>query len=205
MASPYEVEHNIKPSAAPRRTRQVDMSTFDSHLNNISGEGPTSPNPAPSDAQHTHNPHATPTPVDVAALYRLLQDQFLTLMRTAPTDENRDLLETLAASLESEIAHPPTEVAGVSQEYLDTLDRVPRKTLKKEDACPICVERYLDDPYPLVVKLPCHGSHQFDLECVGPWLRSKGSCPLCRTDLNKKKAPVVIEDDEEEDDGGMFA
>lgn len=207
MASPYEVEHNIKPSSAPRRARQVDMSTFDSHLNNISGAGPTSPNPTTADSQHAHNPHATPTPVDMAALFRLLQDQFLTLMQDSPSDDNRELLETLAATIENDIHNPPTKVAGVSQEYLDTLDRVPRKSLKKEDSCPICVERYLDDQYPLVVQLPCHGSHQFDLECVGPWLKSKGSCPLCRTDLNKKKAPIVVDDDdeEEEDDGGMFA
>lgn len=27
------------------------------------------------------------------------------------------------------------------------------------------------DPYPLVVRLPCHISHIFDLECIQPWLK----------------------------------
>lgn len=89
------------------------------------------------------------------------------------------------------------------QEYLDGLDRVSRKALKDDDDCPICAERYLDDPYPLVVELPCGGSHRFDLECVGPWLQSKGTCPMCRDDLTKKKVievPKADDDDEEEDD-----
>jgi hypothetical protein len=173
------------------------MSTFTAHLNQISTEGTSTPH---------HNPHATPNPVDLAALFRLLQDQLGTLATTAPTEANRELLRSLFESLEDDIANPPTEIPGVSQEYLDSLDRVSRKTLKKDETCPICAEKYLDDQYCLVVELPCHHSHRFDLECVGPWLRSKGTCPLCRKDLTKKKEIPVVQDDEEEDDAdGMYA
>ncbi|CAK7219311.1 hypothetical protein SBRCBS47491_003804 [Sporothrix bragantina] len=204
MATQYEVEHNIAASSAPRRRRQIDMSTFTAHLNNVSTANSASAAGHAADAAH-NNPHATPTPVDVAAVFRLLQDQMLTLLPDSPNAANRELLEQLAGQLEQQIADPPREIAGVTQEYLDTLDRVPKKRLGKDESCPICVERYLDDPYALVVELPCHASHRFDLECVGPWLLAKGSCPLCRTDLTKKKQLVVVPDEEEEeDDGGMF-
>lgn len=177
------------------------MSTFTAHLNNVSTATAAGAN---AEAAH-NNPHATPTPVDVAAVFRLVQDQMLTLLPDSPNAANRDLLEQLAGQLEQQIADPPREIQGVSQEYLDTLDRVPKKRLGKDESCPICVERYLDDPYALVVELPCHASHRFDLECVGPWLLSNGNCPLCRTDLTKKKQVVIPDDDEEEeDDGGMF-
>lgn len=188
------------------------MATFTAHLSNVSTGGGGGGGDAATDAHaHTHNnPHATPTPVDVAAVFRLVQDQMLTLLPDAPNAANRDLLEQLATQLEQQIADPPREIAGVSQAYLDALDRVPRRRLGADEACPICVERYLDDAYALVVELPCHASHRFDLECVGPWLLAKGSCPLCRTDLRKKKEVVVVvvakdgEDEDEDDMGGMF-
>ncbi|KAF6813837.1 zinc finger domain-containing ring-type protein [Colletotrichum plurivorum] len=201
MSTQYEVEHNIKPGpSAQSGTRRVDMSSFTSFLANLTTDGAAEP-------QHQHtNPHATPTPVDAAALYHLLQQQFQTLYSTAPTDDNARFLSSLVDALESDIASPPTEIPGVRQEYLDSLDRVPKKSLGADEACPICAEKFLDDKYPLVVELPCHSSHRFDLECVSPWLRSKGSCPMCRKDLTKKKEPIVIEDDEENDDpDGLYA
>ncbi|KAI1801272.1 hypothetical protein F4811DRAFT_465696 [Daldinia bambusicola] len=194
----YEVEHNIKPSEGPPH-RRPDMSSFTSHLHQISPD-PTTNN------QQNHRRRTGPTPIDTAALFHLLRDQFETLSTDAPTEENRDFLASLIAALETDIQSPPREIPGVSQEYLDTLDRVPRKSLKKEDSCPICAECFLDDPYPLVVELPCHGNHRFDLECVGPWLQSKGTCPMCRADLNKKKEVETPKDDEEEEDdiNGMY-
>jgi hypothetical protein len=105
-----------------------------------------------------------------------------------------------------DVMHPPMEIPGVSQEYLDGLERVPRKKLKPSETCPICTEKYLDDQYCLVVELPCHHAHKFDLDCVGPWLLSKGNCPLCRKDLTRKKAAVVLDEDEEDEDpDGMYA
>ncbi|KAK3402345.1 hypothetical protein B0T20DRAFT_476448 [Sordaria brevicollis] len=198
MATQYEVEHNIKPTTTTRR-RKVDMSTFTSHLSNI--------DPTTSSSSH-HNPHATATPVDVSALFRLLQDQMGVLASTSPTPENRDFLNSLIESLQEDIARPPTQIEGVSQEFLDGLDRVDRKKLKEDEQCPICAERYLDDQYCLVVELPCHHSHRFDLECVGPWLRSKGTCPMCRKEVGKRREVVVEkrEDSEEEDDmDGLYA
>ncbi|EGO53980.1 hypothetical protein NEUTE1DRAFT_68293 [Neurospora tetrasperma FGSC 2508] len=210
MATQYEVEHNIKPSSTAPRRRKVDMSTFTSHLHNIAPESstPTSTS-ASTSSQHHNNPHATPNPVDLAALYRLLQDQMGVLALSAPTDENRNFLNSLIDSLEEDIHRPPTQIEGVSQEFLDGLDRVDRKKLKEDEQCPICAERYLDDQYCLVVELPCHHSHRFDLECVGPWLRSKGTCPMCRKEMGKRREVVTKkeeEEEEEEDDmDGLYA
>jgi hypothetical protein len=185
------------------------MSTFTAHLHTLTPASPPStqtPNQQHSSHQH-NNPHAVPNPTDTAALFRLLQDQMGTLANTAPTPSNLQFLTSLIETLELDVAHPPREIEGVSQEFLDGLDRVPRKSLKDDDTCPICAERYLDDQYCLVVELPCHGSHRFDLECVGPWLRGKGNCPLCRKELGKRREVVKAEDEEEEEEDmdGLYA
>ena len=86
------------------------------------------------------------------------------------------------------------------------LDRVSKKSLKPDDACPICAIPFLDDKYPLVVRLPCNKSHMFDLECIQPWLKLNTTCPLDRKDLSKKKETPksAPQDEDEEDNGGMF-
>jgi len=173
------------------------MSSFFNQLSQIE----TSP------AQN-NNPHAVPTPVDVAAAVRLLQDQYTTLLQTAPSSQNEAFLTSLVEQLEEFNDTPPTEVAGVPQSYLDSLDRVDKKKLKKDDTCPICGEPFLDDEYPLVVELPCHPTHRFDLDCVGPWLRFNGTCPLDRKDLMKKKEVIKPKNDygeDEEEYDSMYA
>ncbi|KAG9248046.1 hypothetical protein BJ878DRAFT_538722 [Calycina marina] len=188
MSNPYEVEHNIKgkPKTANRRP---SMSSFYNAMQQIEI------NPS----SHS-NPHATPTPVDMAAAMRLLQDQYHTLLSTTSSPQTSSLLETLTEALELQIYNPPTTVEGVNQAYLDELERVDKKTLKEEDTCPICAEKFLDDAYPLVVELPCHKTHRFDLECVGPWLRLNGTCPLDRRSLVMKKDVVKKNEGEEEEE-----
>jgi hypothetical protein len=152
------------------------------------------------EATDQNNPHAVPTPVDMVAAARLVQEQFLSLQRTGVDSANEALLARLVEDMEQMIDSPPTKVAGVPQSYLDSLDRVSKKQLKKSDTCPICAEKFLDDDYPLVVELPCHPTHRFDLDCVGPWLRLNGTCPLDRKDLMKKKEVVKARDDKDEDE-----
>jgi hypothetical protein len=79
------------------------------------------------------------------------------------------------------------------------LERVPNKILKKSMDCPICGNPFLEDEYPLVVRLPCNRNHMFDLECIAPWLKLHATCPLDRKDLVKEKAPPPPPKDEEED------
>lgn len=102
--------------------------------------------------------------------------------------------------MESEGLHLPDQNPnqGLPQEFLDTLDRVDKKSLKKDDICPICTTPYLENQYPLVVKLRC--GHRFDLECVEIWFKEHSSCPMCRQGAEKPKKPVETHDDEEEYD-----
>ncbi|KAI1366939.1 hypothetical protein F5Y08DRAFT_108904 [Xylaria arbuscula] len=190
MASnPYEVEHNIKASEQRKHGRRPDMSSFNAHLHHMSTE-------------EGHSRGIGATPADSAALFQLLQDQMTTLATDAPSQANRDFLLTLINNLEEDIRNGPERIHGVDQMYLDSLDRVSRKKLQSdpEGACMICAEKFLDDPHPLVVELPCHSTHIFDLECVGPWLLSKGTCPACRHDLTKKKTIEIPKDDDEDDE-----
>ena len=154
-----------------------------------------------TDSRTHNNPHATPTPIDVAAANRLLQDQYYVLRAQAPDPQNAAFLDVLIEYVQAHIDTPPAQVQGVPQSYLDALERVPKTLLKGSDTSPILSgDAFLDDPYPLVVQLPCHSTHRFDLDCVGPWLRLNGTCPLDRKDLMKKKEVVKPKDEEEEDD-----
>lgn len=86
----------------------------------------------------------------------------------------RDMIETLLSEAES--GHAETQ--GVDQQFLDTLERVPKNVLQKDgDAmCPICSVQFLEDKYPLVVALAC--KHRFDMDCISPWLKLHTTCPL---------------------------
>lgn len=168
------------------------MSSFFAKLSQI-GADPSTPH---------NNPHAQPTPVDMRATFSLLADTYYQIRSTA-TGPPAELLTSLISELEEGADSPPTEVEGVSQAFLDALERVDKRKLG-EGSCPICGELFKDDEYPLVVQLPCHPKHWFDLECVGPWLRLKGTCPLDRKAVGEKKKVVVV-DDEEEDYDDMIA
>ncbi|KAL8688684.1 MAG: hypothetical protein Q9218_005468 [Villophora microphyllina] len=119
---------------------------------------------------NTQNTNATPMPADMRALYITLSDAF----RSMRQDGGGNLLDTLIESLEADAEAPPREVKGVS-------------------------DAFLDDRYPLVVRLPCHRDHVFDLECIAPWLKLHATCPLDRKNLLKKKEPSPPPKDEEED------
>lgn len=68
-----------------------------------------------------------------------------------PTPVVRMIVEALMGAAEA-----GAEASGVPDGFTDTLDRVPRGRLGRGDVCPICNSPFLDDPYPLVVRLPCH-------------------------------------------------
>ncbi|KAL4895215.1 hypothetical protein BDV59DRAFT_161405 [Aspergillus ambiguus] len=205
--STYEVEHNtVDPSTAPtnQRRRRPDLSTFFATLSEIS----------PDEARS--RPHAVPVPRDISAAFYTLAEALDVMRRetdsgASSTSDESDLLTQMIQTLLSEAETPPREVEGVSEEFCDVLDRVPRTALKPDQTCPICNNPFLEDQYPLVVRLPCHPTHLFDMECVRPWLRLRGTCPLDRTDFAKqerekaearKKKPV---DDDEEEWDGMYA
>ena len=57
---------------------------------------------------------------------------------------NDELLGMLVESLMQSAEHPPNEVQGVSDEFIEQLDRVPKKSLKEEQSCPICSNPFLE-------------------------------------------------------------
>ncbi|PVI05077.1 hypothetical protein DM02DRAFT_126465 [Periconia macrospinosa] len=201
--SGYEVEHNIptdKETKPEQHSRRPDLSTFFSTLELVDTSNP----------EHHHNAHAQPQPENTAAAFRLLANAFEMMRGSEERDNGASgeggLLESMIEYLRENADDPPSELKGVPDSFLDELERVPNKSLKPTDTCPICVNPFLEDQYPLVVQLPCHKDHRFDLDCIRPWLKLNSTCPLDRKELLKKKQPPPPPpDDDEEDYDDMYA
>ncbi|KAK3068681.1 hypothetical protein LTR53_013554 [Teratosphaeriaceae sp. CCFEE 6253] len=196
--SSYEVEHSVPAEQKEQPRRRPDLGTFFSTLDLVDTSG----------ARQPQNAHSLPLPRDVSAAYRNLANAF-DMMRggsgIAQEQDHNGLLEQLVESLMQSAEHPPSEVQGVSDEFLQELERVPKKSLKEDMSCPICSNPFLEDPHPLVVRLPCHKDHLFDLECIQPWLKLNPTCPLDRQTLIKKKAPPPPPDEEDGEYDDMYA
>jgi len=72
----------------------------------------------------------------------------------------------------------------------EIIDKLPREVLETESPmlekdCAVCKEQFqlgTDDPdEQIVVSLPC--GHPFHSPCILPWLKSSGTCPVCRHQL----------------------
>lgn len=63
---------------------------------------------------------------------------------TSQEQGHNELLEQLVESLMQGAEHPPTEVQGVSDEFIEQLERVPKKSLNAEQSCPICSNPFLE-------------------------------------------------------------
>lgn len=86
-------------------------------------------------------------------------------------------LDGMIESLFSDAEAPPKEVKGVSQDFLDELERVPNKLLKKSMDCPICGNPFLEgDFFPLM--LVCQLMSDMLLQMN---IRSSSASPAIRT------------------------
>lgn len=63
------------------------------------------------------------------------------------SQEHNELIERLVQSLMDSAEHPPSEVKGVPDEFIEELERVPKKSLSREQSCPICANPFLDGAY----------------------------------------------------------
>lgn len=174
-------------------------------------------------------------PRDISAAFRNLANAY-EMMRASdgnvePSNSQDELLGRLVASLMESAEDPPAEVEGVSDEFIEQLERVPKKKLREDMSCPICGNPFLEgmmsisfshskqsnhmpdtdrlhfiDTHPLVVRLPCHKDHIFDLECIQPWIKLNPTCPMDRQKLIKKKPepPPKLDDDEDGEYDDMF-
>lgn len=111
------------------------------------------------------------------------------LQMMSADDDGSDIVHNFLSSFED--MGPDKKTEGVSQDVLDSLERVDVKALANSAECPICTNKFVDNDYPLVVKLPCNvqgktkKDHIFDLDCVAPWLKVNSTCPLCRFDIKE--------------------
>lgn len=184
-----------KPKAA---SRLPDMSSFYAHIER------TNPSTPAASTSQQNNTNALPEPENVSAAFQLLGEFLTTMIHDhGSTDASDDMLQQLRGNM----VNPPTRLKGMSDEFMADLERIPKNKLQKDWECPICAQPFVDDPYPLVVKLPCNDKHRFDFDCIRPWLKINTTCPLDRKDLKPKKkesAPPPVDDDEEDDYNGLY-
>lgn len=89
----------------------------------------------------------------MAATYRLLANAFEMMLGRVPDEDARNdpsnnLLMEMIEYLRQNADDPPSELKGVPDSFLDELERVPKKSLKKTDTCPICVNPFLEGMCP---------------------------------------------------------
>ncbi|CCG25514.1 hypothetical protein CORT_0C01370 [Candida orthopsilosis Co 90-125] len=170
--STYDEEHNItrtQPQDTQRRGRNHDTLSgiIDSFI-------------------HSHQTNHNPTSISSSLDDRFTEsatslESLSAALNQLRTLENSQLADSLLNILDSN-----PKQTGVNSEFLDTLERVPVSQLSDDEFCPICTNKFKDDKYPLIVKLPCgvkNSKHFYDLECIGPWLMTNSTCPMCRTNV----------------------
>ncbi len=190
------------PNRSDNQPRRPDLSSFLSLLSEVTPDSP----------EERVREGAVPVPADVTAVFRSLAEAYQVMLRINDNADS-DLLESMIENLMETADRPPREVTGVDEEYIAGLERVNIKQVMKDADCPICGNAFVEDTHPLLVRLPCHKNHIFDLECIRPWLLVNGTCPLDRVDLARRererkkkhlddiKKNAAPEDEEEEWDG----
>ncbi|KAI5963403.1 hypothetical protein KGF57_001281 [Candida theae] len=199
--STYEEEHNItrtQPVQDDSQRRGRHHETLSGIIDSFIHSHQT---------YHDHNSDAVPSFEDRFTESTTSLESISAALNQLRSLDNSDLADSLLNILDS---NPKQK--GVNAEFLDTLERVPVSQLSDDEFCPICTNKFKDDKYPLIVKLPCgvkNSKHYFDLECIGPWLMTNSTCPMCRTNVleveenRRKRIEEEIrkarEDDSEED------
>jgi len=95
---------------------------------------------------------------------------------------NQEALDQVITQImEQSNAHRPVPATD------EIMAKLPRELLEEgskmlENDCAVCKEQFIlgtEDPdEQIVITLPCN--HPFHMPCILPWLRSSGTCPVCR-------------------------
>ncbi|KAI0361065.1 hypothetical protein OH77DRAFT_1585238 [Trametes cingulata] len=98
---------------------------------------------------------------------------------------NQEALDQIISQImENSNAHQPVPATE------EVIEKLPREVLEEGSSlldkdCAVCKEQFslqAEDPDDLVViSLPCH--HPFHENCILPWLKTSGTCPVCRYQL----------------------
>lgn len=86
---------------------------------------------------------------------------------------------------------------GGGRDILRTRSATPPATTE-EKACTVCLETFL--PGEQVAVTPCN--HMFHQECIAPWVKGHGNCPVCRFALCERRNTTAAATTNE-DGGGM--
>ena len=62
-------------------------------------------------------------------------------------NSNNQLRDNLLETISHFIDAPPTRPKGLPAEFIEGLDRVAKKSLKKDDECPICGIAFLEGEF----------------------------------------------------------
>ena len=131
------VEHSIpseeRQQQQQARRRRPDLGTFFSTLDLADT----------SDSRQNEN--SIPLPQDVSAAFQTLANAFSQMRGGGNEDhDNSELLGGLIESLMASAEHPPTQLQGVPDEFIEQLERIPKKNLKPDESCPICANPFLE-------------------------------------------------------------
>jgi len=95
---------------------------------------------------------------------------------------NQEALDQVITQImEHSNAHRPVPATD------EIIEKLPREVLMEgsktlEQDCAVCKEQFIletEDPdEQIVITLPCN--HPFHMPCILPWLKSSGTCPVCR-------------------------
>ncbi|AET38369.1 uncharacterized protein Ecym_2658 [Eremothecium cymbalariae DBVPG len=138
-----------------------------------------------------------------------LRSQLNEMFFSNSTSDNSALFQVLTQLIPEELQQEwlewisDGEKRGVPEGFSDSLPRVATTHLSPDDTCAICCCVYLEDSYPLVVKLP-NCNHKFDLQCITLWLSKSSTCPMCRNDVMSSKTKIDTSMVELEEDWGMY-
>ncbi|CAO2813257.1 unnamed protein product [Amaranthus hypochondriacus] len=120
----------------------------------------------------------------VSPVFPLYSQPQLIPTQTDNSKLTKDEQEMALKKLKKEIYNPMPKILArrVSLYYRDLNKGVNTKTFDKHNdedrkSCAVCLEDF--NPREEVMLTPCN--HMFHEECIVPWVKDNGLCPICRT------------------------